>query len=230
MKSFWSYLIATVTLPVNIPALVTPCMLVPLWAAMASTGTEINGTRITMDSTAILPVAAYLLVLSVSWISGVNRNGFDRELRLLSMGNSRIRVLLLPYAFHCCFGLVCGVVAIAELLALGGQPSLLDPGMPLLVMVEFAAISLFGCAIGQVTDNGAVAVSAIVLYSILLEPAVERLAPFITERGIAGRIQEAHGGTLPTASLLIDIAFFLSVSFLLFLTTLAIDTRKSKNA
>ncbi|MDK8350711.1 hypothetical protein QP786_01890, partial [Gleimia europaea] len=64
-----------------------------------------------------------------------------------------------------------------------------------------------------------------------LEPAVERLVPFITERGMDARIQEFQDGTLLMRDLLVDISFFVFITLLLFfLNWLIIGMRRSKNA
>lgn len=231
MRSLSSYFIATVTLPANLLALVMPFAVIPVWAALATVGAEINGTKVAVEASTTLPVIAYLLLLSASWISGVNRNSYDSEIRLLLTASNQYKSILPSYSFILCFGMLCGSLAFIELATMSSQGIPCRLNISLLLLAEFAAIACFGCAIGQLVGKGVVAVAGIVLYSILLEPAVERLVPFITERGMGARIQEFQDGTLLMRDLLVDISFFVFITLLLFfLTWLIIGMRRSKNA
>lgn len=231
MRSLSSYFIATVTLPANLLALIMPFAVIPVWTALATVGAEINGTKVAVEASTTLPVIAYLLLLSASWISGVNRNSYDSEIRLLLTASNQYKSILTSYSFILCFGMLCGSLAFIELATMSSQGIPYRLNISLLLLAEFAAIACFGCAIGQLVGKGVVAVAGIVLYSILLEPAVERLVPFITERGMGARIQEFQDGTLLMRDLLVDISFFVFIALLLFfLTWLIIGMRRSKNA
>ncbi|WP_194949694.1 hypothetical protein [Actinomyces trachealis] len=230
MHSIRSYTIAAITLPVSLLATILPFLVVPLYVALAATGAEVNGVRLTANAGSTLPLVAYLVLLSASWVSAINRNRFDKEIMILSYRSRTHYVLLLPSLWAFCFGLVCwGVSSLAQLALSGsGVPWVRESDV--LMALECATMAVLGSAIGGLVSNGAVAVATVVLYSILVAPVTERLAPFVAARGIGNRVQDALGGSLSWTSQLLDIGFFLVVSLLFFLPATIIESRKPKHA
>ncbi|QPK81917.1 hypothetical protein G7Y41_03625 [Schaalia sp. ZJ405] len=228
MHSIRSYTIAAITLPVNLLAIILPFLVVPLHVALAAVGAEVNGARVTANAGSTLPLVSYLVLLSASWVSATNRNKFDKEIMILSYRNRTHYVLLLPSLWAFCFGLFCWGVSSLEQLALSGSGVPWGLESDVLMALECATMALLGSAIGGLANNGAVAVATVVLYSILVAPVTERLAPFVTARGIVNRVQDALGGSLSWTSQLLDIGFFFVVSFLVFILVTIIEKRKLK--
>ncbi|WP_311553251.1 hypothetical protein [Propionimicrobium lymphophilum] len=219
MRSLWSYLIATVTLPLNWFALALPALIVPFFVSLSSADAEINGIKISATPSSLLPSLVYVVLLSSCWMSGVNCNNFDKEIRRVVLNKGIIFEEIVPLIVHGLFGIANVAIAYFELLIIGNIDLFYNPKIIVVVFVEALAVSVLGCAVGRAFNNGVLSTISILLYSILLQPAVERLIPFVVQRGVAARIVDLNSGEELWASVFLDVVFFLSIALLFLLFT-----------
>ena len=219
MRSLWSYLIATVTLPLNWFALALPALIVPFFVSLSSADAEINGIKISATPSSLLPSLVYVVLLSSCWMSGVNCNNFDKEIRRVVLNKGIIFEEIVPLIVHGLFGIGNVAIAYFELLIIGNIDLFYNPIIIVVVFVEALAVSVLGCAVGRAFNNGVLSTISILLYSILLQPAVERLIPFVVQRGVAARIVDLNSGEELWASVFVDVVFFLSIALLFLMFT-----------
>ncbi|QRV02824.1 hypothetical protein JTE88_03620 [Arcanobacterium phocisimile] len=205
MRGVATYFTAFRTLPSGLAALVFPLLTVPVFKILVVLGAEINGSVVSGSASSQLSMLGSLVLLCSAWIAGVLLNHYDVEINKLMMRSHTVNGLVT----HLLLGIIwfAGTLLLLAVFDIGVFKEL-DGWSVAIALTEVMLLSLLGCAIGFAFKSGVFSVSFIILYSLLLAPAIYRLIPAITERGIAPRLAEISNGQEGSLPLLFDIVYF----------------------
>ena len=213
MRGVKTYFMAFRTLPSGLAAAIIPLLTVPVFQLLGALNAEINGSTVSGSVNSQLSVLGSVVLLSSAWIAGISLNHYDLETNKLIMHRRIVSAfvthLLLAVTWLTGTLILLAVFNIVAFKELSGW----SVGI---VALEVTLLSLLGCTIGFAFKSGVFSVSFIILYSLLLAPAVERLLPALTMRGITPRLSEVTNGQHIMFPLLFDVAYLVAliVSFL----------------